>query len=175
MKQSLRSDEVYGLRMLVFTVGGEELLRFTLIPWVMPIFKRQIQMEKSRVTSVTWDGLQLFILQKTTFTKPGWWYINQQQRKSEHPSVSLLWLAKVSPALFHALPLVTHYRLLCQRMPGGLRPCVFTCGADKARLCASSPGAPQSCWPGPPQPKPPPASAQAPQFPLHSLCPLSCD
>lgn len=118
-------------------------------------FKRQIQMAKRSVTGVTGDGSELLILRKAVFKTRGRWYINQQRRKSLHPSVSLLWLAKVSQALFHALPLVTHYRLLCQRMPGGLRPCVFTCGSDKARLCASSPGAPQSCWPGPPQPKVP--------------------
>lgn len=85
----------------------------------------------------------------------GWWHIYQQRRKSQHPSMSLLPLAKVSQALLHPFPLVTHYRLLCPRMPGGLRPSVFTCASDKARLCASSPGAPRSCWPGPPQPKAP--------------------
>lgn len=61
------------------------------------------------------------------------------------------WLKSLKPFLTRSL-LATHYRLLCQRRPGGLRPPVFTCASDKARLCASSP---QSCWPGPPQPRAP--------------------
>lgn len=133
--------------------GGIALIHSEFLQWCL-FFKRRIQMATRSAASVAWDGLELLILRKATIKTRGRWYINQQ-RKSRHPSVSLLWLAKVSQALFHAFPLVTHYRLLCQRMPGGPRPCVFTCGSDKARLCASSPGTPQSCWPGPPQPKAP--------------------
>lgn len=85
------------------------------------------------------------------------------------------WLKSLKP-FFTPVPLVTHYRLLCPGMPGGLRPPVFTCTSDKARLCARVLQAHHSlAGQARHSQKPPPVSAQAPQFPLHSLCPLSCD
>lgn len=86
----------------------------------------------------------------------GWWHINQQRRKSQHPSMSLLPLAKVSEALLHPCPSGNSLPPALSRDAWRSAPsCFHLCFGQSQALCQSSPGAPQSCWPGPPQPKAP--------------------
>lgn len=157
MKQSLRSDEVYGPRTPAFTVwrGGIALIHPD--SWNDVYFLKG-KSRWQRGASLASLGMResCWSYRRLHSKTQGWWHINQQRRKSQDPSMSPLPLAKVSEALLHPCPSGNSLPPALSKDAWRSAPsCFHLCSGQSQALCQSSPGAPQSCWPGPPQPKAP--------------------